>query len=174
MLTPEQQKWIDSLSAERIISIVPYDSRTEELFGIVKHKITDLLGPDVVVEHCGASSFGISGQDEIDVSIVANKDKFDEYITKLETIFGEVRSRYPDRARFEVKEQGKKIDLKIIDANHPNYLEGKLFESYLRKNPEDLDRYRVLKEECNNLTVQEYYRRKTELINDILDKAKSG
>jgi len=172
MLTPDQEQWIDSLSTERIISIVPYDPKTEELFNKVKNKITDLLGPEVLVEHTGASSLVISGQDEIDVAIVADREKFNEYIPKLETIFGEVRSRYEDRARFEVKEEGKKIDLKIVDASHQNYLEGKLFESYLKDHPEDLDRYRTLKEEGDGLTVKEYYQRKTEFINEILVKAK--
>ena len=173
MLTPDQEQWIDSLSTERIIKIVPYDPKTDELFGKVKNKITDLLGPEVLVEHSGASSLGISGQDEIDVAIVADKEKFNEYIPKLETIFGEVRSRYEDRVRFEVKEDGKKIDLKIVDTSHPNYAEEKLFVNYLRNHPEDLGRYQILKEECNGLTVKEYYRRKVNFINEIQAKAKS-
>src|SRR3954469_7980379 len=108
MLTPEQEQWIESQAEDKFISVVPYDPRTEELFIKVKEKITTLLGPEVVVEHGGASSLGISGQDEIDVSIVATKDRFDEYVPMLETIFGEVRARYPERARFEVREDGKK------------------------------------------------------------------
>lgn len=171
MITPEQEKWIDSLS-DRIIKIVPYDPRAEELFDIVREKIFSVLDRDVKVEHGGSTIFGIAGQDEVDVSIVAPKEKFSEYIPKLETIFGSVRSLYPDRARFEVKEGDKKIDLKIIDENHPNYLEGKIFEGYLASHPEDLERYRILKEECSGLTVKEYQRRKTEFSNEILEKAK--
>ena len=133
MLTPEQEKWVESLSSDRKIFIVPYDSGTEDLFTRVKKKIYSVLGLNVTVEHCGASSLGISGQDEIDISIVVSKEKFEEYIPKLEKIFGPVRSLYQDRARFEVREDGKKIDLKIVDANHPNYLEGKRFENYLRE-----------------------------------------
>ena len=174
MLTPEQEEWIEKSLSDRIITIVPYDTRTEELFERVKTKIRNLLGEDVVVEHCGASSFGISGQDEIDVSIVVSKDMFDEYIPKLEKEFGPVGSRYPDRVRFEVKEDGKKIDLRIIDADHPNYTNGKIFEQYLRENHDELERYRILKEECNDVTVKEYYRRKTEFINEILAKAKAA
>ncbi|MSR88005.1 MAG: hypothetical protein EXS69_02500, partial [Candidatus Zambryskibacteria bacterium] len=90
MLTPEQEKWIDSLS-DRIIKIVPYDPMAEELFDIVKEKIFSVLGRDVKVEHGGSTIFGIAGQDEVDVSIVADKEKFAEYIPKLETIFGPVR-----------------------------------------------------------------------------------
>lgn len=170
MLTPDQTKWIDSLS-DREIFVVPYDPRTEDLFNKFKERIQRILGSEIVIEHCGASSLGISGQDEIDVSIVTDKDKFADYIPLLEVEFGPIRSQYPDRARFEVKEEGKKIDLKIVDLNHPNYLSGKIFEEYLRNHPDDLERYRVLKEESNGMSVKEYYRRKTEFINDILARA---
>ncbi len=170
MLTPEQTTWIESLS-NRQIFVVPYDSRSEELFNKVKEKVHQILGPDVVVEHCGASGLGISGQDEIDVSIVTEKGKFADYIPLLETEFGSVRSQYSDRARFEVREEGKKIDLKIVDLDHPNYLQGKIFEQYLKSHPEDLERYRALKEEASGTSVKEYYRRKTEFINDILARA---
>ena len=169
MLTPEQEKWIGSLS-DRIIKIVPYDPRAEEFFNIVREKIFSVLGRDMGVEHGGSTMLGISGQDEVDISIVARKEDFAEYIPKLEPIFGPVRSLYPDRARFEVREGDKKIDLKIVDSNHPNYLEGKVFEKYLRDHPEDLERYRILKEECDGKTVKEYQRRKTEFSNEILWK----
>ncbi|HEY4512319.1 MAG TPA: GrpB family protein [Candidatus Paceibacterota bacterium] len=170
MLTADQERWVESLS-DRLVSIVPYDPRTEELFAKVREKIHALLGSEAIVEHTGASSFGISGQDEIDISIVANKEQFSTYIPKLEKVFGPVRSQYVDRARFEVREDGKKIDLKIIDVDHPNYLEGKAFEQYLKNHPDDLERYRILKEESASLTTREYYRRKIEFINEILAKA---
>ena len=170
MLTPNQAKWIESLSDREII-VVPYDTRSERLFNIVKAKIHKILGPEIVVEHCGASSLAISGQDEIDVSIVVEQDKFAEYIPLLEVEFGPVRSRYPDRARFEVREEGKKIDLKIVDVNHESYILGKAFELHLKSHPSDLERYKLLKEGASGMSVKEYYRRKTEFINEILARA---
>lgn len=108
MLTPEQEAWINTLS-DRIISITPYDPRSQVLFERVQKKIHSLLGEDVMVEQEGSTIFGIAGQNEVDVSIVVPKEKFPEYIPKLEFMFGSVQSNYPDRARFEVKEEGKKI-----------------------------------------------------------------
>lgn len=169
MLTPLQEKWIESLS-DRKISIVPYDDRSEQLYTKIRDKVHDILGQGVTVEHCGASSLGVLGQDEIDVSILAHEDQFDEYVQKLEKVFGPVRSRYSDRARFEVREDGKKIDLKIVDMNHRNYRESKVFEDHLRRNPEDLEIYKNLKAECNGMKLKEYYRRKTEFLNEILEK----
>jgi len=170
MLTPEQEEWVNSLS-DRIITVVPYDPRTERLFLSVKKKVQDVLGTDVRVEHCGASSLGISGQDEIDVSIIVSKDRFGEYASKLDGVVGSVASWYPDRVRFELKEEGKKIDLKIIDDTEPSYMEGKIFEGYLRAHPDYLEKYRILKEESNGLTVKEYYRKKKEFINEVNSRA---
>lgn len=172
MLTPEQEKWIETLS-DRIISIVPYDPCADEIFNKVKERIVSVLGLDVQVEHSGATIFGLPGQDEVDVAIVVDKEKFAEYIPKLETVFGPVQALYPDRARFEVKQDGKKIDLKIVDMNQQSYIEGKIFEKYLKDHPEDIERYKAIKEECNGLVVKEYQRRKTSFINEILEKAKN-
>lgn len=166
MLTPEQEKWIESLS-DRIINIEPYDPESEEIFNIVERKIKIALGADTHVEHTGSTLFKIAGQDEVDVAIPIEK-RFEEYIKKLEPLFGEVRSLYPDRARFEVKEGNKKIDLKIVDINNPNYVEGKMFDVYLINHPDALEKYRILKEESNGLTAKEYNRRKTEFTNEIL------
>ena len=170
MITPEQEAWINTLS-DKIISISPYDPQSQILFERIQKKIHSLLGEDVTVEQGGSTIFGIAGQNEVDVSIVVPKEKFPEYISKLEAMFGSVQSNYPDRARFEVKEDGKKIDLKIIDVNHPNYIQGKAFEDYLKEHPEDVESFRILKEECNGLTVKEYHRKKTEFINEILTEA---
>lgn len=170
MITKEQEEFLSTLS-DKAISIVPYDPRTERLYGSIKERILKVLGPEAVVEHCGASSFGISGQDEIDVTIVANKAMFADYIPKLEKEFGPMKSQYPDRVRFKTEVEGKKIDLKISDEDHPNHIRGKIFEAYLWKHPEELERYRILKEESNGVTVKEYYRRKIEFINDILSRA---
>jgi len=84
------------------------------------------------------------------------------------------RARYPDRARFEVKEEGKKIDLKIVDVAHPNYLGGKRFEQHLKHHPEDLENYRLLKESLAGSTVKEYYRQKIEFINEILRRTEES
>ncbi|MDO8496867.1 MAG: GrpB family protein [bacterium] len=171
MLTPEQEKWIETLSSDRTISIVPYDPRTEELFDRVRDKIKGVLGPDINVCHVGASSFGISGQDEIDVQVPVEIEKFPVYIPLLEIIFGEVRKIYPTRVRFEVKEDGKKIDFALVDANNEDWLNHVRFQNYMKNHPLELERYRTLKEELNGMTVKEYYRRKTEYINEILDLA---
>ena len=172
MLTIDQEKWVSHLSDERKIVIVPFDPTAEHKFQIVKRKIQKVLGLHIPVEHCGATSLGISGQDEIDIYIPIPPDSFHSLIDPLKTLFGEPKSLYPlERARFSTDELGKHIDVFLINNEHVGWLNGVIFEKYLKSHPQALEEYRQLKENGNGLSVREYYRRKIEFINEVLAKA---
>lgn len=171
MVTIEQQKWIDHLSDENKIVIKPYDPSCIEKFERVKNNIQNFLREDVEIRHCGATSLGISGQDEIDVYIPVVQKYFNNYLPKLTQLFGEPRSHYPlERARFITEVDTKHIDVFLINSEGEGWINSVKFENYLRNNPESLERYKKLKEDGNGLSVREYYRRKIEFINEILDK----
>jgi len=170
MITPQQQKWIDHLNDKDRIVIKPYDSTTPEKFEAVKTKIQNSLGESIDVRHCGATSLGISGQDEIDVYIPVAPSKFNKLIPSLTQLFGEPRSHYPlERARFVTIENGKHVDVFLINKDSDGWLNGLKFEKYLKSHPKALEAYRKLKESGNGLSTREYYRRKIEFINQILD-----
>lgn len=127
------------------------------------------MGKNIEVMHCGATSLGISGQDEIDVYIPVFPSDFNKLIPKLTRIFNEPRSHYPlERARFVTNIEGKHIDVFLINKENDGWLNSVKFEKCLRKNPKSLERYKKLKEEGNGLSVREYYQRKIEFINEIL------
>jgi GrpB-like predicted nucleotidyltransferase (UPF0157 family) len=169
MLTPEQQKWIDHLSDTELIRIFPFDPTTTEKFIRVRERIRAILGDEFPAEHHGATSFGISGQDEIDVYVPVPADRFDETVTKLTEVLGLPRSHYPmNRARFVIEEDGKHVDIFPINQDGKNWQATLVFESHLRTHPDDLDRYRELKESGDGLSVREYYRRKYEFVNEIV------
>lgn len=169
MLTPEQEKWIDHLSDTDQIKIVLFDVTAEEKFQAVKARMQTVLGSDMTVEHRGATSLGISGQDEIDVYIPVSPTGFDSTVTILKALFGEPRSYYPaKRARFVTEEAGKHIDIFPINQESSDWKNLVQFETYLSEHPEKLDEYRELKESGNRLSVREYYRRKTLFINEVL------
>ncbi len=135
------------------------------------------MGNDVRIEHHGATSLDISGQDEVDVYLPTATDGFDELVESLHPLFGEPRSLYPmRRARFVTEEGGKHIDIFPINEESDDWKSMVKFETILKENPEKLEEYRKLKENGNGLTVQEYYRRKLEFINSMLQKneMKSG
>jgi len=172
MLSKKQQDWLNHLSTEKKITILPYDSRVNEIFLKIKDKIQDNLGKDTRVEHRGASSLGISGQDEIDVYVPVPPSEFDSYIPKISKVFGEPRSLYPlERVRFSEEIDGKKIDLFLINEEHEDWLKGVKFENYLKSHTKDLEKYKKLKEEMDGFSVKDYYTRKNKFINEILKKA---
>jgi len=171
MLTSEQEKWISHLSDKNKIRIIPFDQTAEEKFQRVKQKIRNTLGNDTPVEHHGATSLGISGQDEIDVYIPVSSSEFNTMIHPLKTIFGEPKSLYPfERVRFAAEEDKKHIDVFLINKEHDGWKRGIAFEAHLQSHPDVLEEYRKLKENGDGMTVREYYRKKVEFINEILKK----
>src|SRR5687767_13419515 len=116
MLRPEQEQWLAHLRDDDKVVIRPYDATTQEKFESVKQKIQASLGEETRVEHRGATSLGISGQDEIDVYVPVSPSKFDSLLEPLSRVFGEPRSLYPlSRARFVTFERGKHIDVFLIN-----------------------------------------------------------
>ena len=84
MITRKQQKWIDHLSDVDKIKIVPFDPTAKDKFQKVKQQIKGALGKDIPVVHRGASSLGISGQDEIDIYIPVPPRQFDVFLINNE------------------------------------------------------------------------------------------
>lgn len=172
MLTADQQKWINHLSGTDKITVFPFDSTAEEKFRIVKHQIQLALGINTKVEHHGATSLGISGQDEVDVYVPVQCAQFDDFLAQLEKLFGKPQSLYTrQRARFVTTVNGKHIDVFLINDKSVGWLNCNKFEMYLKSHPVDLETYCQMKEEGSGLNVREYYRRKTEFINEIVKKA---
>lgn len=171
MLREDQKKWIDHLSNDSKIKIVPFDPSSQEKFKKVKLLIQSKLGNELQIEHRGATNLGISGQDEIDIYIPVLPDEFNKYINPLTELFGKPRSHYAvERARFVITEAGKHIDVFLINKEGVGWIEGLKFENYLKEHPQALEEYRKLKELGDGLSTREYYRRKIEFINDILEK----
>ncbi len=169
MLTKDQEKWINSLGSKtNKIKIVPYDPKTKDAFEKIKKEILIVLG-DVGVFHHGATGLGISGQGEIDCYVPVAENSFDEYVKKMIKCFGPAGSIYPlRRARFVKYIDGIKIEMFIINEKHFDWINCLKFENYLKNHSEALAAYKKLKEDCEGLSVSEYYRRKTEFINDIV------
>ena len=170
MITEEQEKWLAHLSNVDLIKIIPFDPVCNEKFEVIKNKIQASLGSKVVVEHHGATSLGISGQDEVDIYVPVSPDEFQDRIDDLIKLFGEPKSHYPlQRARFVTTENKKHIDIFLINEIHPNWLNLVNFENHLRNHPAVLEAYKNLKEAGNGMNTREYYRIKTEFINGVLN-----
>ena len=171
MLTAEQTIWINHLSDKDLVKISPFDPTSEEKFQKSKNIVQTALVDEFVLDHHGASSLGISGQDEIDAYIPVSPERFDDLILPLKNLFGEPQSLYPlNRARFVTIIDGKHIDIFLINKEADSWKLGIKFEEYLKSHPESLVEYKDLKEKGHGLNVREYYRKKIEFINDILSR----
>jgi len=168
VITAEQEKWLNHLSNTDRITIIPYDPTTPQKFEKVKTEIQAKLG-DVEVAHCGATSLGISGQDEIDVYIPSSPDTYDAYLVALTDLYGQPRTHHPlERSRFVTNVDDKHVTVSLMNQERDGWKNMVKFQDYLRTHPEALDTYRKLKEEGNGLSTREYYRRKVEFLNYIL------
>jgi len=171
MLTPEQEQWINHLSDTEKVSVIPFDPTCDGKFLKIKELIQSVLGFEQSVEHRGASSLGISGQDEIDVYVPVPVEKFDKVISLVTDLLGKPRSHYPlKRARFVKYVEKKHIDIFVINQEDVGWKDCNKFHSFLLSHPQALDSYRKLKEESAGRSVREYYRRKIEFINEVLSK----
>lgn len=171
MLTKEQEKWINHLSDDSKIKIIPFDPTSQEKFEKVKSIVQSKLGRETEVVHRGASSLGISGQDEIDVYVPVLENQFDSHLAFLTELFDKPKSHYPlERARFATYVDGKHIDVFLINKEGFGWLNSVKFENYLRTTPTVLEEYKRLKELGDGLSTREYYRKKIEFYNSILSK----
>ena len=170
MITSEQQKWIDHLSDTSKVSIFPLDHKAEEKFQQVKSQIESILGTDIEILHRGASYLGISGQKEIDIYIPVLPEQIDYLASKMEKVFGKPKSTYPlERTKCLAYIDGTKLEIMVTNKNHTSWINGEKFYKYLMENDEALEKYRKLKEEGNGLSTKEYYKKKIEFINAILE-----
>ena len=171
MLTEKQKVWINHLSEESIVLIFPFDPSSHQKFVFIKKKIQSHFQADIKVEHHGASSLKISGQDEIDIYIPLKQIDFNNILHSLTELFGKPKSHYNfERARFSTNEEQKKIDIFLVNEESESWSDILRFETYLNNNPRILKEYEVLKENCRGLNTREYYKRKIEFINTVLKK----
>lgn len=172
MLNKEQEVWLAHLDDKKKVEILPYNPETKKVFLKIKKELQDFLG-DVEILHCGSTALEILGQGEIDCYIPVREKDFNEFLEKLIKHLGEPGSVYNlRRARFVKFIEDIKIEIFLINKNSDDWKNSVIFENYLKKNKEALKGYENLKINSNGLSVQEYYRRKLEFINKILNKCR--
>lgn len=171
MLTKTDIKWLSHLSNSKKVKIVPYNPKVREIFKKQKKEILDILEQDVEILHLGASGMSISGQKKIDLVIPVSLDRFDEFIEKLKKVYGDPISFSPNnRVRFNHKHDDTNIEIVIVNRNSEGWKRNIVFDNYLKTHPKTLEAYRKLKESNSGIGMREYYRKKIEFINDILEK----
>lgn len=174
MLTKKDIHWLKHLSNSKKVKIVPYNPKSKEVFEKQKKEILDILGQNVEILQRGATGMGIPGQGEIDIFIPVPLDRFNGFIKKLKKAYGDPKSfSLNNRVRFNHRVKDIDIEIILVNQDSEGWKKNIAFEKYLNNHPEALEKYRKLKESNNRIGIKEYYRKKIEFINDILEKASS-
>lgn len=175
MITKKQEEWLNHLTDDDQITIIPYDPNVKKIFKYVKQEIQAILGKQVEVVHRGASSMGISGQGDIDVYILVEALFFNNYLSKLVEALGKPGSLYPlERARWVKKIEGIKVETFLMNNEHPVWTESTIFETYLKTHTASLIEYEKIKQDAEGKSTREYYTVKIEFINKILGLTKGN
>ncbi len=123
MVTSKQKKWLDHLSDNNHIKIIPYDPKTKDVFNTIKKEILSFLGEDAEVLHRGATNMGISGKGDVGVYIPVDASEFEQNFKIIKNIYGDSGSLYPlERARWNKEVDG--IDVEIFLINKTHHLDG--------------------------------------------------
>ena len=171
MLTLEQQEFVNR-RPDANIKIIQFDPTSDEKFEEIKREIQSILG-NVEVLHRGSSGLGIAGQAEIDVYIPTFAEEIPRLTMQMKEVFGEPKSiRVDERTKFIKFIDKTMIEIILVNKLCKSWIEGELFFDYLEKNKDFKNKYEELKAVGQDLSIKEYYRRKFEFMNEIVNKVK--
>lgn len=123
------------------------------------HKIHE-AAPELEVLFMGAAALGLPGKNDIDLDILCDGNEIEEYIKKLNPIFGEPINIKQNLAEWKFEYEGYEIDAILSDPKTSHVpLQRKRFD-ILKSDKRLRKEYRKLKEECDGLVLKEYEKRK--------------
>ncbi len=167
MLNESQSKYLQTLSDTEIVGSNPYDRQAAKIAtGLMKE--LEVAVPELEVFWSGALALGISGKNDIDLSVVGKLEEYDKYLPSLIKVLGKPQKRGAKNIRWEVSREGHSVDVHLTDEGSEALAEHKKTHELLKNNPELLKEYAKLKEEASGLSAREYQRRKYEFYNKIL------
>lgn len=174
MLSKKQKDWLNHLSDTNKVKIVAYDPRVKEIFEKEKKELQNILGSNAIVLHEGASAWGISGKGDIDIYIPVPVTEFNISFEKLKASLGEPGSFYQDeRVRWNKEVNSTEVEIFLVNLDATFWKDSLVFWDYIKSHPETLEEYRKIKEAAEGTSTREYYTRKTEFINKVLEVARN-
>lgn len=175
MLSQKQKDWLNHLSDTDKVKITPYSPKVKGVFKKLKLELKRILGEDSVILHEGASAWGISGKGDVDIYIPVPVKEFNNTYEKLKAFLGEPGSYYQDeRVRWNKEVDSTEVEIFLVNHEANFWKDSIIFWKYIKSNPEALEEYRIVKEEAGGTSTREYYTRKTEFINKILEISKNS
>jgi len=167
MLTDSQKRYLLTIPENAIAEIKPWDAKAAKLVKKLISKVNSSF-PHLEVFWSGALALGISGQNDIDLSILSSPKDFEAYLPKLISIFGEPQKKGKENIMWRTSIKGFRVDAYLGDKDSESIKLHKTIFKLLNSNQNLMDEYRLLKEKANKLPLREYQSRKYEFYNRIL------
>jgi len=166
MLTENQKQYLEKISPDKKVVVKSFDKTTlviaEELINKIK-----IVEPNLEVKHLGASALGISGQNDIDISVLCSKDEFNIHKENLSQIFGEPKSGI-SIIEWNFEEHGFSVTIYLADPKNSSTAEQINVFEILKNNLTLLKEYETLKELAAKKSYRYYQQKKYEFYNKIL------
>lgn len=167
MITPEEEKYLSSLSKTKRVKIFKYDKKSQKIVDEIIGKINKSI-PELKVKFIGSPALGIFGQRDIDLYVFCSQDKFPKYLQKMTQLFDIPELMNKESIKWSFKKSGFDIELYLTDPNTPQMRRQlKVFE-ILKNNSELLKEYEKLKQSFNGKSYHDYQKAKYEFYNRIL------
>lgn len=168
MLTERQEKYLQTISKDKIAEIKPWNPRVKSAAFKLMDKIKSVV-PALDVFYSGASALEIAGQNDIDITIKCPVDDFGKYLPDLKLILGEPNKIGKEDIRWEpIYIESYEAEIHMTDPNSPALQEHiRIFELLKDNNALRLE-YERLKQKCNGVSYREYQKRKYEFYNKTL------
>lgn len=167
MLNNDQKNYLKKIPADKIISISPFNTDTT----LVTHEIIQAINrllPDIEVKHMGASSLGISGQNDIDIYALSESTDFNKYLPSLIKLFGLPEHKHLSSVEWKFKKNGFDIELYLTDPHTDTMQQQLAVYNALKNNLPLLKKYETMKISMNGKSFRDYQKKKYEFFNKIL------
>lgn len=166
MLSQDEINYLNKIPADRKVVIKPYDPRTTEIVEEFINKIIS-VEPELDILHLDAAALMISGQGDIDLSILCQKESFPKHAERLKKVLGEPVSGI-SLALWRFEKGGHEVEICLADPDEPSTARQLKVHEILNQNPKLLNQYEQLKESAASQSYREYQRLKYEFYNKIL------
>ena len=172
MITESQEKYLASLPNGKIIEIKPFDPGVQKVADEIIAQIKEAL-PNIDLHFGGSAALGMSGQNDIDISILYDLAERDRYVSVLQQLFGSPSrigtSPKNKSVKWEFRRESFDIEIYMTLRGSPAFQEQiKVFE-LLSQNKALRDEYEQIKLPYGPIDFKEYTRKKYEFFNRILE-----
>lgn len=174
---------MDKIGLKRgTVKLVSHNDEWDDLFRAEKSKLLKALGDLVIdIQHVGSTAIPtIPAKPIIDIAVlVKSLGKVDEYISRIEALgYQKKRENRTERLFFTKGPEEDRIVYLHVGDESTNYITDMIvFRDYLIRNSAEAKKYAALKIELAEKfsdNREQYTAAKEKLVQEMLEKAKSG